>query len=211
MDCYCGCGQQTSLNYRGKTNRYVRGHCSRTADKYVMPESKLCTGCNQILPIEGFGRRKYKSRHHGTYLRPTSQCLLCQTARSREARKKNPTYWSQRYNKIKSTFPGIIHHRLSHWKSRDKKFNLTVEYLISLHEKQKGRCYYTGQLLNIFGGQGKPTPNSISLDRLDPNKGYTKENVVWCTFLVNSMKQNLTEDQFYTMIQDILVHKQLIQ
>jgi hypothetical protein len=59
------------------------------------------------------------------------------------------------------------------------------------------------------GGMGQKTmlsnsPNQISLDKLTPSKGYTKGNVVWCTYLINTCKNMLTEDEFYKICAKIL-------
>jgi len=37
---------------------------------------------------------------------------------------------------------------------------------------------------------GKRTDNSVSLDRIDNNKGYTKENVVVCCMRANRLKSD---------------------
>jgi hypothetical protein len=60
----------------------------------------------------------------------------------------------------------------------------------------------------IFGWvDGKIHHNSLSLDKLDPKLGYIKGNVVWCTYLINTMKQDMTEKEFYDFIQTILEKK----
>lgn len=45
--------------------------------------------------------------------------------------------------------------------------------------------------------------DSPSLDRLNPNEGYVKKNVVWCTFSVNSFKQSLNYEEFMTQLSKI--------
>lgn len=60
----------------------------------------------------------------------------------------------------------------------------------------------------VFGWvNGKINSDTLSLDKLDPSKGYIKGNVVWCSYLINTMKQNMTEEQFYTFIEGILKFK----
>lgn len=41
-----------------------------------------------------------------------------------------------------------------------------------------------------FSRTGKPTDNSPSIDRKDPTKGYTKDNVWIVSFMANSIKRN---------------------
>ena len=49
---------------------------------------------------------------------------------------------------------------------------ITIEYLIELWEKQRGRCYYLDIPLNTCGDW------QVSVERLDESEGYTKDNVV---------------------------------
>ena len=68
--------------------------------------------------------------------------------------------------------------------SRGLEFDLsfvTVKSLIA-----NSTCFYTGQ---EFEESGK---FAMSVDRLDPMKGYVEGNVVACTVDINSKKANLT-------------------
>ena len=47
----------------------------------------------------------------------------------------------------------------------------------------------------VGGLNGHPEHNSPSLDRLDPEKGYTMDNVVIISMLANRIKQDATSDQ----------------
>jgi hypothetical protein len=72
-------------------------------------------------------------------------------------------------------------------KSRNIEFNLTFKKLRSLL-KQK-RCYFTGI---EFTKDGKNNPDWRSIDRLDPKKGYTDDNVVAATVRINGKRADLT-------------------
>lgn len=67
---------------------------------------------------------------------------------------------------------------------------LSLDYLISIFPSDK-RCPVFGFVME-FGGHRDSSP---SLDRLNPERGYTKDNVVWISYLANRMKSNtsLTE------------------
>ena len=71
------------------------------------------------------------------------------------------------------------------------KFSISYEYFYSLYELQNGRCFYTGDELVLTRGLGLHK-NVLSLDRIVPEKGYIEGNVVFCTFRVNTIKNNLT-------------------
>lgn len=99
-----------------------------------------------------------------------------------------------------------ITEKISYWRTKYPAVlsDLTTEYLLDLYNKQESKCYYSGETM-IFGAkQGKALPNTASLDRLIPEKGYVRGNVVWCTFFVNTMKGGLTENEFYQFMNRIL-------
>lgn len=81
-------------------------------------------------------------------------------------------------------------------KFRKKEFNLTLEYLKSLWETQRGVCPYTGILMSLSKLHGiKHTPNSSSLDRIDSSKGYIEGNVEFVCLFINYGKNGFSKEQ----------------
>lgn len=80
---------------------------------------------------------------------------------------------------------------------------IDVEYLEELLVKQKNKCYYSGVEMKLHKA-GKYT---ASLDRIDSTKGYVKGNVVFVLWIVNTMKNNLTEEEFFGLISSIYKNK----
>lgn len=74
-------------------------------------------------------------------------------------------------------------------------YDLDEEYIRDLLNKQDGKCYYSRVPLEIGNKLTNPT-----LDRIDSNKGYIKGNVVICTEIMNSMKNDLTTEEFKNQI-----------
>lgn len=62
----------------------------------------------------------------------------------------------------------------------DNIFDLSLDFLFELYLKQAGRCFYTGICMMICG------PFKISLERLDPLKGYSVDNVVLICDIFNT-------------------------
>jgi len=102
-----------------------------------------------------------------------------------------------------------IKDKISHWRSKYPlvSSDLTSEYLCNLLYSQENKCYYTGEELSWGQCKGCPCPNSASLDRLEPHRGYVQGNVVWCTFFINTMKGNLSELDYYKLMKRILTNK----
>jgi hypothetical protein len=73
------------------------------------------------------------------------------------------------------------------------EFDLNFEFLRDLLEnKQNNRCAITNAKIK-FDDKTKlyETP---SLDRIDNNKGYTKDNVQWVMLGINYMKMKFTNE-----------------
>lgn len=75
-------------------------------------------------------------------------------------------------------------------------------YLEELFKKQNGKCFYSG-LDMTFERDGKYI---MSVDRVDSNKGYIKDNVVLCCSIVNSMKNTLTTEEFLFIIKQLYLN-----
>jgi hypothetical protein len=63
------------------------------------------------------------------------------------------------------------------------EFNLTIDKLKNIYNKQDGKCYWS-ELTMTFNGTWK-----ISLERIDPTNGYTSENCVLCCLELNGQSQ----------------------
>ncbi len=62
--------------------------------------------------------------------------------------------------------------------------NISLEYLEELWQKQCGRCYYSSIPMRYNQNEWK-----VSLERLDPSQGYTRDNVVLCCLELNGKSQ----------------------
>lgn len=67
-----------------------------------------------------------------------------------------------------------------------------------MFSEQSGLCYYSGESL-IF----EPGDFKITIDRLDSDKPYVKDNVVFCCYIVNIMKNKYSVSNFSNYIEKI--------
>lgn len=71
-------------------------------------------------------------------------------------------------------------------------FELSVEEVTRQLDRQEGRCWYTGDVIEFRSYSGR----CFSLDRLDSSIGYTTANTVICTWNANRMKQDMSIKEY---------------
>ncbi|WNM73046.1 HNH endonuclease [Streptomyces phage Persimmon] len=135
---------------------------------------KTCTGCRKEKRIEEFPYNKRKDRE-GYYLNNCKPCY----SEIRKAHRKTYNPWIDKVSKLKARA-----------KELGIDFDLTAKDLEDLWNKQGGKCFYMDIPMEIGWGKGLK-PNSASVDKVLPWKGYTKDNVVLCTTRANTIKSNL--------------------
>ena len=64
-------------------------------------------------------------------------------------------------------------------------------------------CFYTNVPLTLDINN----VNTVSLDRIDSNGSYTKDNVVFCCQFVNKCKLTLSVKEFIDMCERVVVNK----
>ena len=84
-------------------------------------------------------------------------------------------------------------------KSKNIEFDLDIEFLENIIKKQENKCYYSGIELQ-FKRLG---PYTASIDRLNSSKGYTKDNITFVIGAVNTMKNDLSEEEFFKIIKSV--------
>ena len=80
-------------------------------------------------------------------------------------------------------------------REKDWEYTLTLDSLVELWDKQQGLCALSGVTLGYIGSKW----NVASLDRIEPTKGYTINNVQWVAWRVNDAKSNMTNQDFINM------------
>lgn len=192
------------------------------APSKILPDKKVCTVCKIEFPISEFYIRRDRNK-------PISRCKKCGyiaskksyaklTDAEKQEKVKRTVEWTNKQAK-NGNLRVIFTKKIDTVRSRSKKYNvpfdITIDYIIDLYKSQNGKCYYTGKDLTTvsFRGEGHQIVKfdkyhyQASLDRLVPEKGYVKGNVVWCGWLVNTCKNLLTEEQFYEFCNTVINKK----
>ncbi len=137
---------------------------------------KQCSKCGVIKNINDF----YKSQR-GT------KCRECTLQIGREYKKNKRMVPEFRKNESKKQ----KERRVRLWQNtllndsnkRNVIREIDVDFINELYEKQNGVCYWFK--IPLTPSTGKKHPQQPSLDRLDRNKGYTKDNVVLTCYAAN--------------------------
>jgi len=88
--------------------------------------------------------------------------------------------------------------------SRNKEFNITIEYLQELWDRQNGKCAISGIQLEL----GQQPDRTASLDRINNKKGYIVGNVQWVHKMINMMKGVYSQDELIRICKIITEYNQ---
>lgn len=77
--------------------------------------------------------------------------------------------------------------------SRNLIFDVTTEFLWNLFLKQDKKCALSGVDITM---KNKGIRGTASLDRIDSLKDYTEDNIQWVHKCVNTIKWNLSQEDF---------------
>lgn len=148
--------------------------------KYLNDNIWTCLSCDRELELNSTNFYKRNNNETGFQHR----CKSCQ--------KKDPT----RYNRLikKDDLYLFIVDRYYGAKNRASKkgleFNLTIESLVELWNKQNGKCAITGIQMTHTILEGKIKTN-LSIDKINPTLGYTINNIQMICNIVNVMKSDM--------------------
>lgn len=125
------------------------------------------------------------------------------------------TYFKRQTGRHSSKFRGFADmssHYVSSTERRAKKlglpFDLDAKFLWELFERQSRKCALSGVEISFSVVNRKRAEGTISLDRVDSTKGYTKNNVQWVHKNVNLMKMYLPQAEFLEWCGKVWKHHQ---
>ena len=104
------------------------------------------------------------------------------------------------YEEIPSSYIGTC---IRGAKERHLVWNITPEIMWKIYIQQNRLCNLTGIPIYFAPTRKKYSLQTASLDRIDSNKGYTKENIQWIHKQVNKMKMELNQDRFIELCERV--------
>lgn len=137
---------------------------------------KQCSVCKILKPIDCFYTNQRGSR--------CKECTLKSARKYKRKKRLNENFRKIEGQKQKERRVRLWQNTLIHdSKNRKIENTLTVNDINEMMENQNGLCYWFK--VPLIPSNQKKHPQQPSLDRLDSNKGYTKDNVVLCCYSAN--------------------------
>lgn len=87
--------------------------------------------------------------------------------------------------------------------SRGYQWDLTIEFIWEVYEKQGGVCALSGLPI---GWAEKGLTATASIDRIDSSEGYLKQNVQLVHKDINFMKQQYDQEKFIALCKAVADH-----
>lgn len=149
-------------------------------------KEKLCNKCNLIKIVSHFYKNNISKDGY------SCECKKCKSKYNQENRERILFQEKERNKKIETRYSNWRHNA----KTRKIDWNLNIEDVINLPLI----CHYTGDVLTTERG----FHNTVSLDRIDSSKCYSKNNIVLCCAVVNYMKLDMTIEKFINRCHDVV-------
>ena len=181
--------KSTFENYRGETVNGVQ-----ILDKLGIFNGRLRISC-KCIPCGKIFEEQFHNVYHGG--RRSCGCLV-------GAKKSQSPRWKGVGEIGRSYFNSLEKGA----ESRNLYFNITMEQIWDLFLKQNKKCAYSNRVIN-FCSSRKSSDGTASLDRINPQIGYVKDNVQWVHKDINFMKQDMDEEYFLKTIKEIYENKNL--
>lgn len=170
----------------GKNKAYARNKKYREKSKSIEKpalSTRICSLCNENKEISFFKVRPANKDGYANYCK---KCEYLQTAKSRQDYRVKK--WA--YLLIKDA-----------QRHSNNSIHIDENFVLELFEKQQGRCYW-------FNIELKPSciakyPWQPSLDRLDREIGYTKDNVVLACYTANIGRNITSKEMFRDFVEDL--------
>jgi len=155
----------------GLTYQQIQSKVNRLRLRLLPRTERLCIACRT---------------HYQAASRRSLLCRTCYLAHRQQQRR-------QQTRALEEWIAGIL--REAGRRSREP-CDLTVADLVALWHQQGARCFYSARPLRVPAyGQGT-RPDSPSLDRIDPARGYQVGNVVWALWACNAGKHTLSIEAY---------------
>lgn len=188
----CSCGFQ----YEVLSKSFLDNKCQSCRRCATKKEDNVGNIINNLLCVDSFHKKNVSNRSI-IWLNLTCQkCLFKRIVRADIFRTqsvtcdncKNPTHLHKKIGKGKTPHQYFVSLKYGA-KNRNIGVNITVDDILNLAIKQNYKCYLSGLDISFDDG-------SLSVDRIDSNKGYIIGNIQCVHRDINFMKNSYSQERF---------------
>ena len=143
---------------------------------------QVCTGCEIEKPIKDFNKNGvHKSKKRNGEIRYKTKCKRCEA----DVKSSLNTFIRNKYSKIQA--------RYKKTKREEVRCDMTIEEFVIEVNDQLQFTAFTCPITDLpltHKQHKKYKLTNLSIDRIDPNIGYTRDNMMVVSWLWNAMKSN---------------------
>ncbi len=186
--------EKKKLKYELLVHEYDERMRNKLERKNMRGKNYLCCECGETVSSNFYPKRKNKCK----------KCLLSvsneyykydkMTDEERRVYMERQKEWISK-NIIKIRISAAKHRSIR----KNIPFEITEEIILQKLKEQDGRCYISKQKLTFKENDWY----GLSLDRLDSDNGYTKDNTVIVTKFVNTSKNILSLDEYIKLMKEV--------
>jgi len=162
-------------------------------------EVGLCRDCGERFD-------DYNGRNHRKYL-----CQKCFNYRNKMQARKGAL-------SLDVYFKNILRAIKNNYQRNRYDNDIDFDYIMELYELQEGKCALSGIEMtlgyddnHIEEDKQYRKPFNISIDRINPERGYVKDNVVFICNIVNFFKGSYDTDTVYEVANKIVENPKLFE
>jgi hypothetical protein len=166
----------------------------RNKNKHIKGDLLFCLKCKifkEEIEFRNCPKKEYR-KGKGNFCK---NCVDAQALKRKQANRGNLTLkrlFVERYCGLRDR---AVKNKL--------ELDFKIDYLHELWEKQKSKCKISNINMTYIMGQGR-IPTNVSIDRIDSNKGYIKNNIQLVCMAVNQMKSDLKIEELVYFCKEII-------
>lgn len=150
-------------------------------------DTRICTVCKNEFPKTSEYFTTFIAKRDKEVFQ--TKCKSC-----------NKVYVQKRDSTLLKTLKNILRGIERSEKRMSKGFELSVELLTEMWDKQEGICALTGIQMTYIKGKGTHYFSNLSVDRVDSTIGYTKNNIQLVCMWANGAKGAFTMEEFKNIV-----------
>ncbi len=192
--CDINLNEEFVKNFKPKEYKQIHGFCRSCRKKLRVLQNKVggkvCTKCSVDKPFGDF------PVHRKTYDGFDSWCKKCRKDYRYELDQSLDAYFRSKLSLIRD--------------DRRKIYSdITLDQLIELWNKQKGKCAISGIEMSYQRNKRHHNMNNCSIDRIDSSGTYTIKNIQLVCWIVNRMKGENTKEELINWCKHIIKNQEL--